>query len=144
MFVALIGQTNPNWLLFAFQTDPNPFHARLQQILASFNDARLLAYPLDAKYLPKFTKEDAGYTATDEVLKNIMSSHSECKWISVTNGDNVYGSNIVELVLSQSTDGEKSVSMLLAPIDSRNFAEQGKIDLLIVYSMLDIVSRIHV
>jgi len=47
--------------------------------------------------------------------------------LTVTNADNVYGSDVVNNVLTKSIgkDGVTSVDMLLAPLDSRNFAETG-------------------
>lgn len=49
--------------------------------------------------------------------------------MSITNGDNVYGSNVVHNVLHYPVSAETGVSpdMLLAPLDSRNFAEHGKL-----------------
>jgi hypothetical protein len=78
----------------------------------------------------QFTKVDGGYTATDFVLKQLLNAQ-ECKWLSVTNADNVYGSEVVDRVLrfvdtstAQALAG-KQPNMLLAPIDSRNFAAIG-------------------
>lgn len=42
---------------------------------------------------------DAGYTATDYGLR-ILFAKPECRYISVTNADNAYGSHIVESVLN--------------------------------------------
>ena len=69
---------------------------------------------------------DAGYTTTDYVLEKLLQK-PECKWVSATNGDNAYGSEVVERVLSVSPlQGSNShPDMLLLPMDSRNFADQG-------------------
>jgi hypothetical protein len=86
-------------------------------------------------YLPlQFTKIDGGYTATDYVLKHLMQERS-CAWITVTNADNHYGSEVVERALhpelfssSIGSDGVRTgqAQMLLAPLDSRNFGALGK------------------
>lgn len=49
----------------------------------------------------QFTKVDGGYTATDFALKHILHDLT-CKYISVTNGDNTYGSEVVQRVLEYS------------------------------------------
>lgn len=72
----------------------------------------------------QFTKVDAGYTSTDYVM-NMLKSQRECKYLSVTNADNVYGSEIVERVLHWPSTLPIEPDMLLAPLDSRNFAEHG-------------------
>lgn len=46
----------------------------------------------------QFTVIDAGYTATDYAL-TILFNKPECRYISVSNADNAYGSHIVETVL---------------------------------------------
>lgn len=46
----------------------------------------------------QFTVIDAGYTATDYGL-NLLFAKPECRYISVSNADNAYGSHIVESVL---------------------------------------------
>lgn len=47
----------------------------------------------------------------------------------MTNGDNAYGSEVVENILrvggSSNDEVDTTPAMLLNPIDSRNFAEQG-------------------
>ena len=69
---------------------------------------------------------DAGYTTTDFVLEQLMR-RDECKWLSATNGDNAYGSEIVQRILhAPPLQGSlKQPDMLLLPMDSRNFADQG-------------------
>lgn len=72
---------------------------------------------------------DAGYTATDYVT-NLLKNKRECRFLSITNADNVYGSDVVANVLNYSVDkdskGRKTPpDMLLSPLDSRNFAEHG-------------------
>lgn len=105
----------------------------------------------------QFTSSDAGYTATDYVLRQLLSqlatasvgadsisSNSECLYISVTNGDNIYGSEVVERVLHAAetakgqsySPGGLGVDMILNPLDSRNFAEQGDFFLFVVYPCL--------
>jgi hypothetical protein len=54
----------------------------------------------------------------------------DCRWLSATNADNIYGSGIVKNVrnvLFQPEPDERSPpDMILTPLDSRNFPEQGK------------------
>ena len=126
---ALIVQTDPNWLAFVFKTDPAPFDERMHEIISHFADSRLIHLPLPPSVLPNFTALHAGYQATDFVLRLVLRERPECRWVSATNGDNVYGSDVVSRILTtpavDPADG-RVAQMLLAPIDSRNFAEQGK------------------
>ena len=74
----------------------------------------------------QFTARDAGYTATDAAIK-IVQKYAHCKWISSTNGDNIYGSDVVHSVLtSPKYYGETNYDAVLVPLDSRNYAEQGQ------------------
>jgi len=80
-------------------------------------------------YLYKFTSfliiqydpVNAAYPASDEALRLVIQK-PECKWVSVTNGDNSYGSEVVESILSPLTP---KVNLIMLPMDSRNFAAQG-------------------
>lgn len=45
----------------------------------------------------QFTSTDAGYTATDYALSVILNK-PECRWITVSNADNAYGTHIVDNV----------------------------------------------
>lgn len=121
MCVALQRQIDPHWRAYFFLTDDIPFGDRLIEILASYNDYRLSFFDVPSQYRPKFDKVDAGYTATDYVV-SAMLSREQCQWITVTNADNTYGSEIVHNVRQKNpTD----VDMLLAPVDSRNFLNSG-------------------
>mmetsp|Transcript_18113 Transcript_18113/g.40162 ORF Transcript_18113/g.40162 Transcript_18113/m.40162 type:complete len:239 (-) Transcript_18113:280-996(-) len=59
-------------------------------------------------------------------MRQVLAKRPECRWVSVTNADNAYGSRVVASVrragVAAST-GEPP-DILLAPLDSRNFAEQ--------------------
>lgn len=70
---------------------------------------------------------DAGYTTTDYVLGKLLRS-PECTWVSATNGDNAYGSEVVARILNAAPlpGTNKQPDMLLLPMDSRNFADQGE------------------
>lgn len=46
----------------------------------------------------QFTVIDAGYTATDYAIAKVLAD-PQCRWISLSNGDNAYGSRVVENVL---------------------------------------------
>ena len=69
---------------------------------------------------------DAGYTSTDYVT-NIVKNKPECRYLSITNADNVYGSAVVQKVLNVKpmAISKKIPDMLLNPIDSRNFMWAG-------------------
>ena len=55
--------------------------------------------PLSLSSFQQFSKSDAGYTTTDSALRIILSI-PYCKWISVTNGDNLYGSSVIDNVMN--------------------------------------------
>lgn len=80
--------------------------------------------------LLQFTKVDGGYTATDYVLRQVREDKA-CRWLSVTNGDNAYGSEVVQRVLQytgmQEGHHQAVPQMLLAPLDSRNFGALGNL-----------------
>ncbi len=69
---------------------------------------------------------DAGYPATDEALRAVQKQ-TQCKWLSITNGDNIYGSdvfaNILNTRIQQGQD--RLPDVVLSPVDSRNYADQG-------------------
>lgn len=63
---------------------------------------------------------------TDYVMSRLIHRR-ECRWLTLTNADNVYGSEIVERVMNVAPQPvtHQVPDMLLNPIDSRNFAAQG-------------------
>ena len=125
-------QTNPNWKAFFIITDPSPFERRLFEILSVYNDPRLVYHHVDMAYRPTFTVVDAGYTTTDHVIKQLLNSN-ECKWISATISDNAYGAEVVNRIMNAQPmqNSNEQPDMLLLPMDSRNFADQGNNLLLI-------------
>ena len=75
----------------------------------------------------QYTVRDAGYTATDQALRAIQG-FAQCKWLSVTNGDNAYGSDVFKNILNTQPihgSGGKLPNVVLSPVDSRNYADQG-------------------
>ena len=86
----------------------------------------------------QYTVRDAGYTATDQALRQVQNS-MQCKWLSVTNGDNVYGSNVIARVLGVQPLHQtgKLPDLFLSPLDSRNYLDQG-IMLLINSNTIDL------
>ncbi len=58
-----------------------------------------------------------------------MVKRTQCRWVSATNADNVYGSAVVQKVLNVKpmAINKKIPDMLLNPIDSRNFMWAGKL-----------------
>eukprot|EP00600_Ochromonadales_sp_CCMP1393_P008819 CAMPEP_0174953918 /NCGR_PEP_ID=MMETSP0004_2-20121128/133_1 /TAXON_ID=420556 /ORGANISM="Ochromonas sp., Strain CCMP1393" /LENGTH=579 /DNA_ID=CAMNT_0016201669 /DNA_START=515 /DNA_END=2253 /DNA_ORIENTATION=+ len=120
---SLLRQTNPFWMAYFFVTDTNPFDQRLKEIVSAYQDPRLVFAPIPKKYKIPFSVTDAGYTTTDYLLGKLMTK-SECKWISATNADNIYGvTEVVHNVLNAPPlpISKKTPDMLLNPIDSRNF-----------------------
>lgn len=59
-----------------------------------------------------------------------LQHHSECRYISITSANHAYGSEVVERVLgARPVLGQavaKQPDILLAPMDSKYFAAQGK------------------
>jgi len=70
----------------------------------------------------QYNRIDAAYPASDEALRLVMQK-PECVRLSVTNGDNAYGSEVVETVLGAKAS---AADLILLPMDSRNFVSQGK------------------
>lgn len=70
---------------------------------------------------------EAGYTATDQALR-LVQKHSQCKWLSITNGDNVYGSEVFQNILGVKPlrETQRIPDVILSPLDSRNYADQGR------------------
>lgn len=64
---------------------------------------------------------DAGYTATDYVMGNIVQNKRECRWLTVTNADNIYGSDVIHRIRASLSD----VDLLIFPTNSRNFINAG-------------------
>jgi hypothetical protein len=90
------------------------------------HDVPFISFP---SFLLQYTSTDAGYTPTDYVFKQILQ-REDCRWLSATNADNIYGTNIVENVrstLGKLKPREAIPDMILTPLDSRNFAEQGEV-----------------
>jgi hypothetical protein len=60
--------------------------------------------------------------------KGEQEQQGDCKWVSVTNADNVYGSDVVRSVREAEADevGETAPDMVIAPLDSRNLASDGE------------------
>lgn len=80
---------------------------------------------------------DAGYTATDAALRYVQTQ-SQCKWLSITNGDNIYGSDVfVNILRTKIQHGHDRVpDVVLSPLDSRNYADQGKLIFCVCYFLL--------
>ena len=78
--------------------------------------------------LVQFTTVGGGYTTTDYVLDQLLLQRKECKWLSATNGDNAYGSEVVDRILNAAPlqNSAEQADMLLLPMDTRNVADQGE------------------
>jgi hypothetical protein len=83
----------------------------------------------------QYSPTDAAYTPTDYVLRQ-LSNRKDCRWLSATNADNIYGTEVIERVRKVLSFPEmnkdkhsfyqKVPDIVLVPIDSRNWAEIGK------------------
>ena len=94
----------------------------------------------------QYTVRDAGYTATDEALR-FVQKQTQCKWLSITNGDNLYGSEVFANILSTKPVGtqNKLPDFVLSPMDSRNYADQGTFGNILTYALLSCAyfERLH-
>jgi len=124
---SLLRQSDPNWEAAFFVTDTRPFDDRLEEILKTFNDPRLIMIKVPPEYRPEYTTLDAGYIATDWTIhKYLYHPKNRCQWFSTTNADNLYGSNVVHSIKNHRQlvrPSEENPEMLLIPVDSRNFGE---------------------
>jgi hypothetical protein len=127
MFPALRRQSNPNWLALFFRVDSHPSEDQLSSVLRKFSDARLEEVRLSGNasvsftigfraYCPvprisvnvvrtvllfssvQYTTTDAGYSRTDEVLRQALR-RTECQYVTITTSDNAYGSEVTPLLL---------------------------------------------
>ena len=155
-FSALSSQTNGNWKAFVYTTDDS-LKSQLPRVIGS-SDARVsvlsrnvscstswlaVVVHLDSFLLlfPQASKKD--FTKlTERQAMELVLLQKECKWVTVTSGDTVYGSEVVHRVLNaesksttveQLTPASSSVSptlsqadLILAPLDSKSFADKGE------------------
>eukprot|EP00981_Chlorochromonas_danica_P003353 scaffold644_cov168-Ochromonas_danica.AAC.45 len=118
-----LRQTDSNWMAFFFITDEHPFSSKLKKILQQFNDPRLQFLHIPREDRPPYTGLDAGYTASDSALRKLLGV-KQCGYISLTNADNIYGSDLVRRVRGMQSKRSISPKMVLVPVDSRNFLYQ--------------------
>lgn len=50
----------------------------------------------------------------------------DCRWISLTTAATAYGSEVVDRVLRPPPEGAAQADILMAPLDSKHFAQQGE------------------
>jgi hypothetical protein len=124
MFAALVDQTNGNWKAFVFSSDAAML-ARLPTLIGGDVRFTVLKDLLESK------------SATEQAV-DLVLQRKECKWVSVTSGDAVYGSEVVERALNaehkfntSSTERQQQPSstqadIILAPLDSKSFADKGE------------------
>lgn len=127
-------------MAYFFLTDDHVFANRLIYLLSRYEDHRLVYTSVPVKKRPavsnavrrvcwyekscaQFNRFDAGYTATDHVLA-AAKKEAKCSWITVTNADNAYGSDIVRSIRQSNAN---TTDMLLLPTNSRNFVFSGTI-----------------
>ncbi|KAJ1417787.1 hypothetical protein B484DRAFT_146486 [Ochromonadaceae sp. CCMP2298] len=123
---SLLRQSNPNWESFFFITDDQPFEQELQATIRDAADVRFKYLEVGKQFRPKYTTRDAGYTATDAALR-LVQHLPQCDWLSITNADNIYGSEVINGVLAYGKEMETGTGaradVYIAPMDSRNHLE---------------------
>lgn len=135
---ALLRQTDNHWEAFFTVIDDESF-ANLQSILAAYNDSRLAVLPIEEAHrrpvsaqslaVPpsplcslcclQYTAVDPGYTATDAAMAKLLK-HKDCRWISVTDVGNIYGTEVIKRVRTAGSAHD----MVMVPINSKNFMQQ--------------------
>lgn len=100
-----------------------------------FNDPRLIFLPIPSQYRPPYNGTFAGYLATDYAL-SLIAKDQQCYLLSTTNSDNLYGSEVVQNIHKVKTS--TNIELIVAPIDTRNFALHGKQNLEIQTCILNI------
>ena len=70
--------------------------------------------------------------AKDDMLQHLLRQ-TQCKWVSFASSGGSYGSEVVDRVLNaapyrNSSSSSDQAAMLLAPIDSLSFADQGTLN----------------
>jgi hypothetical protein len=188
--LALLIQTDPNWRAFLYSAHKSAA-VYFSSMLEELGDSRFfmlrnqvertvrllislffcLMYQLAFK---KFLFSSCSFIcltliqtrSVDEAMSQLLHNHKECKWLSPSKGNNVYGSEVVERVhqhqqqqsqqqrvaasagisyaatpaaaavlglgaalltgASESATTTVSVDMLLVPMDSKTFGDQGR------------------
>ena len=88
-----------NWQAFVSRVDDKPF-PDLPHVIADIHDDRIHGVDLPANFLEGFSWRNAGYKATDELIKRHCSS-KEFDWFMVTNGDNFYAPDALNYLPSE-------------------------------------------
>ncbi|KAJ3174765.1 hypothetical protein HDU87_006881 [Geranomyces variabilis] len=89
---SLRGLHNPNWVAVIFPTDTSGT-SHWAGTEKRFNDTRIKFHYPPNKVRLKYTRQDAGFSATDYMVKHLSEIDSKCagaRWMVITNGDNVY------------------------------------------------------
>lgn len=76
-------------------------------------------------YYLQYNPIDAGYPASDEAMRQLMQK-PQCAWMSITNGDNAYGSAVVSTVLGAAKTVTPTPNLVMLPMSSRNFDNLGR------------------
>jgi hypothetical protein len=147
LITALLRQSNPHWKAFYYLTERSAFSKRLRTLLAGYQDARLELVGTD--YTPRSRVSvlifvlEFGHDlllifaychycqggGEGEMLQAALSAalaDAECRWISVSTAATAYGSEVVDRALLPMPGGTTPADILLAPLDSKHFAQQGE------------------
>eukprot|EP01023_Acetabularia_acetabulum_P013725 TRINITY_DN16639_c1_g2_i1.p1 TRINITY_DN16639_c1_g2~~TRINITY_DN16639_c1_g2_i1.p1 ORF type:complete len:415 (+),score=54.24 TRINITY_DN16639_c1_g2_i1:48-1292(+) len=107
---SLQAQSHSNWEAILMVMDQKPFHD-LHHIVRNMSDDRIWIFAewIGSKYTPKqpdgsqwmLGYHNRLYNLTDQAIR-VCPSHSE--WILVTNGDNLYATNLFQKVVASDAD----------------------------------------
>lgn len=139
---SLLHQTNPHWRAYVFSTKKGSFETRLKEILTPYADPqRLKVIHIPDIMRLQFLPDETSFNATDYIL-NQVKLESDCRWLSISAGNIVYGSEVVAMVhgvgvtslvqehVSSSEEEEEVLinrevslppQLVLVPLDSKQF-----------------------
>lgn len=97
---SMFRQTDPNWMAFFYLLDDHQaFAPQLKQLLEGYTDPRLRFIGKSRRYRARNKTAALSTNNADFVLQRVLQQPN-CKYISFSTGNNIYGSNVVESVQS--------------------------------------------
>lgn len=100
---SLLNFSNHNWDAFIFNTDSVPF-ANLSDIVSSFRDPRLHVVSTPSSFVRKYDEHESAYELSDYVLNKYCLSTGNFGWFILTNGDNFYTTDALNILPVHNTD----------------------------------------
>jgi hypothetical protein len=98
---SLQAQTNNNWRALVFRTDETDWW-NLNEVVFTTLDPRIKLITLDKDIQGAYSKQDAAFTATDWMIKNLTTADPLCasaRYLLVTNGGVTYEKNTFEVAV---------------------------------------------